>query len=152
MRKIALAITLIVFMVGFAAVASAEYGGSCVRYVKNQRIGGYNWDKAYKLQSNKKKAASWIGANEIWNKLVTSSRGSDPKKNSALVIDSFTGSSVGHVAVVTKVSGNKIYVRHSNWDAPNTVSTGYYTRVSAHRVTYNGGKKQYPLMGFVYKP
>jgi len=152
MKKIALALTLFAIMIGFATVASAEYGGACVRYVKNQSPGGYNWDKAYTLQSNKKKTASWVGANEIWNKLVTSSRGSDPKNNSALVIDSFSGSSVGHVAIVTKISGNKIYVKHSNWDAANTVSTGYYTRVSSNRVTYNGGSKQYPLMGFIYKP
>lgn len=152
MKKLALALTLFAMMIGFATVAFAEYGGACVRYVKDQRPGGYNYDKSYVLQSNKKKTASWVGANEIWSKLVTSSKGSDLKKNSVLVIDSFSGSSVGHVAIVTSVSGNKIYVRHSNWDKANTVSTGYYTRVSANRITYNGGKNQYPLLGFIYKP
>ena len=155
----------------FSVNASAEYGGQCVRYVKNQKPGGYAWDGYLPNKKNgkpvvsicdkqaikDKKCEQWIGANDIWNKFYVQSRGGEAKKNSVLVLDSFKGNLVGHVAIVTKVDGKKIYVKHSNWDSSDTVSTGYYTLVGDGTVKYTTSnnvtwKTPYPLLGFVYQP
>lgn len=157
MKRIFTLLFLATLMCFAVQTAYAEKGGQCVRYVKKQRPGGHTWDKSYPLKVNGKASktkASWIEAKEIWNKLWVKSRGDNPKKNAVMVLDAFSRVTTGHVAIVTKVSGNKIYVKHSNWCNNNCedVSTGYFTRVRSNRVTYNGGSTQYPLLGFVYEP
>lgn len=156
----------------FAVNAFAEKGGECVTYVMNQKPGGYVWRKQYPVKKNGQPTSTKIGwgpAKEIWTRLWVESRGSDARKNSVLVLDSWKeerdskgnvtrkGNSSGHVAIVTKVDGNKYYVRHSNWDGTHIVSTGYYTKVGGGKVTYTTSndvkwKTPYVLLGFIYKP
>lgn len=155
----------------FTTAALAVWGGQCVRYVKNYKPGGYTWDTYYpKLKNGKPVVTScgtkeikvgscvqWVGAKDIWTVLSTSSRGSTPKVGSVLVMDAFPQSSVGHVAVVTAVSGSSVTVSHSNWESSEQISGGKFTLDGAGGAKYTTAagvkwSKSYPILGFVYKP
>ncbi|NTV19137.1 MAG: CHAP domain-containing protein [Bacteroidales bacterium] len=137
---------------------TGEYGGSAVQYIKNQNPGGYNWKIMYpRLQgfSVNKNAGqkTWSTPSQIWYELQTSSKGSLPKVNSVMVIGD--GSAWGHAAIVTKIDGDKVYVRHSNWECENRglVTEGYFRLLDGgQKVAYNDGHKSYRLIGFIYKP
>ena len=160
-------------LITVTSLALAAYGGQCVRYVKNQRPGGYVWDKYYPLLKNGKPAvatcdakaikanncAYWIGAKDIWLKLATQSKGATPKVGSALIMDAIPASSVGHVAIVMAVSkdGKTVTVAHSNWEATEQISGGKFIldgRGGAKYTTSSGAdwNKTYPILGFVYQP
>ena len=159
---------------GYASVALAEKGGQCVRYVKNRKPGGYDWDKYYSKKKNgkplamtcgKKEVSSrtcvqWIPAKDIWEELYTQDRGSEPKVDSVMVFGAFNASPVGHVAIVTGISGSKLSVIHSNWDGKEIVSTGTFTLIGGGKaryttskgVTSSGKKNEVPVLGYIYRP
>jgi hypothetical protein len=157
------------------SVAVAAYGGQCVRYVKNNAPGGYNWDKYYPVLKNGKPIVTicsanaiklgqcqyWIGAKDIWEYLGTASRGSAPKVGAAFIIGANSSSPVGHVAIVTKVSGDgKTFdVTHSNWEPAykEQISVGKFTLDGSGKAYYTTSagvkwKTGYPALGFIYKP
>lgn len=137
-------------------VFTGEYGGDCVAYVKSQNPGGYEWGGKYKDKKGDPVnevcfEKEWDFPSEIWSRLLTISKGVKPRVHSVLVL----GGSTNHVAIVTKVEGNRIYVRHSNWQCQDRgwVSEGYFTTVGDGRyVTYNDSTRRYVLLGFIYVP
>lgn len=155
----------------FSTAALAAWGGQCVRYVKNYKPGGLTWDKYYpKLKNGLPVVAScdakaislgncvqWVGAKDIWKVLSTSSRGATPKVGSVLVMDAIPASPVGHVAVVTAVSGSVVTVSHSNWEGDEQISGGTFTLDGAGGAKYKTSagvkwSKIYPILGFIYRP
>jgi CHAP domain len=173
-RNSALALVVASSLMCVSAVALAEYGGQCVRYVKNNKPGGFTWDKYYPLQGSNgapvvktcgskeiknKQCLLWSPAKDIWLKLYTKSRGQEARVGSALVMNAMPASAVGHVAIVTAVSsdGKTVKVIHSNWDAPEQVSGGTFVldgKGNAKYITSKGVKwsKNYPVLGFIYQP
>ena len=166
-------LSIAIGLVTASSLVFAVYGGQCVRYVKNQKAGGYVWDKYYPILKNGKAAAAtcdakaikagdcvyWIGAKDIWLKLATQSKGAVPKIGAALVMDAIPASAVGHVAIVTAISKDEktITVTHSNWEASEQISGGTFIldgKGGAKYTTSAGAKwsKTYPILGFVYTP
>lgn len=152
-----LAVFFISVLFGMSTAIAASCSGQCVQYVKCA-IPAYNKQYAQtKYGCDSKKTTSWVAARDIWLSLCTKSKGSSPSVGSVLVIDAFSGNSYGHVAIVTSVDGDKIGVKHSNWDKSNAESTGYFTKTSSGKVKYTTSsgtqwKTEYPLLGYIYTP
>jgi len=129
-----------------------------VQYIKSQKPGGYNWAIMYPqlrgFSVNKDVVPEkWTTPYQIWYGLQTASKGSALKVSSVMVIGG--GSSGGHAAIVTKIDGDKVYVRHSNWECENRslVTEGYFRLLDGgKKVAYNDGYRSYRLIGFIYKP
>jgi surface antigen len=136
---------------------TGESGGTAIQYIQSQNPGGYNWSVLFPRKSDSQDAntsskSKWIYPLQIWYEFQTASKGGLPQVNSVMVIES---SNWGHVAIVTKIDGDKIHVRHSNWKCQNRelVTTGYFRLVEGgQRVTYNDGNETYRLIGYIYKP
>jgi hypothetical protein len=169
LRNMAITAALVVFT---SRVALAE---QCVSYVKRV-MPAYNTTYFLKTDhSTKAKKYSWVPANDLWNRLWVTSRGSDPAVGAAFIIDKsnylatykdpITGKTVttdvGHTGKVTGVSKDKkaITVAHSNWDKSETSTTGTFTRSSVSSTTWyyttSAGvkwKTGYTISGFIYTP
>ena len=148
----------ILTVVGTFFVSEAR-ADSCVGYVKAQKP-----EYAAKLTNGQ----TWVLARDLFDLVYDPAkpnsnlnRGYIPTVGSILVLEKFgvTGtpsSTAGHAGIVTAVqkdtSGKVVSftVTHSNW-VEGKVTTGTFRFVSNLSLTYDGGTKQYPLRGFVYR-
>lgn len=149
------AVAAVLTLAGWAR--AGEWGGTCVRYVKTQKP---EYDKQYVVNG---KSVWWVNARDLYDFVEDWKKGSVPRESAVFIIDSLYSGHPGHAGIVTGYKRDPVtkkvvefYVRHSNWDETNMVSTGTYRFVGDvgpnAKVTYNGGKKEYTLRGFVYRP
>lgn len=151
--------------------ASAALAIECVPYAKKIQPGGYNWDGLFPKIVNGKptttkctaadegsKCARWYAGKELGNSLYAPNKGKAPKVGAMMIFNAFDRSTVGHVAVVTKLeSDGWIRVMHANFDIKDGASAGYYKINADGSATYRTARNvvwqtTYPFAHFVYNP